>query len=114
VSIELVHPDEEAFVLSDAGWRGVLALAAGRGWQPAEVLAGLTPPFPIKAAHCERLGEIIDAAMDDLEQPKAARDWRADDEVLSALFGRRSAPHWRRFARFCRAGDVVVQAGASD
>src|SRR3954470_17312648 len=112
VSIELLHPDGEAFVLSDEGWRGALALAAGRGWQPGEVLAGLKAPFGVKAAHCIRLGEIIDAAMDDLSHAKADRDWRADDEVRLSLFSRRSAPHWRRFARFCRAGEVTVQAGA--
>jgi hypothetical protein len=108
VSVELVHLDGDAFVLSDAGWRGVLELALACGWHPGEVLAGLTPPFRVKAVHCARLGEIIDAAMDEASLGPAETGWRAD-ETLRSLFAARSAPHWRRFAKFCRGGEVMVR-----
>jgi hypothetical protein len=111
VSIELVHPDGETFEVSDVGWQAVLELAAGRGWRPAEILVGLTPPFRINAREAAGLAGIIDGAAAVAERGEDVSD---DDLVLNSLFSTRSAAHWRRFAAFCRAGEVTVRQARDD
>jgi hypothetical protein len=108
MSVELVHPEGDVFELSDAGWEAVLELAAGRGWRAAEILMELKPPFRINARDCAALAGIVhDAANAALR----GDDVSADDLVLNSLFSTRSALHWRRFAAFCRAGEVTVRMG---
>jgi hypothetical protein len=111
MSIELVHPDGSAFELSDVGWQAVLELAAGRGWRPAEILLGLTPPFRINARDAAALAGIVDAAAAAAER---GEDVSGDDVVLNSLFSTRSAAHWHRFAAFCRTGEVNVTAAPDD
>ena len=106
MSIQLVHPEGETFELSDAGWEAVLEVAAGRGWRAAEILMELKPPFRINARDCAALAGIVeDAASTALR----GEDVSPDDVVLNSLFSTRSALHWRRFAAFCRAGEVMVR-----
>ena len=108
MSVELVHPGGEVFELSDAGWEAVLELAAARGWRPAEILMELKPPFRINARDCAALAGIVEDAA---SMALRGEDVSADDIALNSLFSTRSALHWRRFAAFCRAGEVTVRAG---
>ena len=108
MSIELIRPAGETFELSDAGWEAVLEVAAARGWRAAEILMELTPPFRITAADCAALAGIVDDAANIALR---GEDVSEDDVALNSLFSSRSALHWRRFAAFCRAGEVTVRAG---
>jgi hypothetical protein len=108
MSVELVHLDGEKFELSDAGWEAVLEVAALWGWRPAEILMELTPPFRVTAPDCAALAAVMEDAANIALR---GGDVSADDLALNSLFSTRSALHWRRFAAFCRAGEVTVRAG---
>jgi hypothetical protein len=115
MSVELVHPNGDAFDLSDLGWRAVLRLARRHGWEPGAGRAEDMTSFSREEA--DDLARALDRGLAEawtLPKPTEREiEEMSEDEALPYVFSGRTANHWRHLVAFLRRGGFRVDRGAS-